>query len=414
MDLGWLLGRARTSFHHPTSTISLPTSSGSKISLHDMCRSVTPPCNLNPFLFNGHLQTAWTVMKSAGPPIVYKRRIFSATNPKFAGTFAVDFVTQAKPQEPDNMLPPRTSYFTDDEWKGIASDDTKPMLITLHGLSGGSHEIYLRHVLAPLVADTQDGGWEALVVNSRGCAMSEITSGILYNARATWDVRQVVKWCREVFPNRPLYAIGYSLGANILTNYVGEEGDACELQAAVVCSNPWKLEVSSLALQRTWLGLEVYSKVMGSNMKKLFERHAEQVLKNGNIDPERGLPDGGAYYRDASSADSLLNVKIPFFAIHAEDDPIAVDEAVPYEEFKQNPYTVLCSTSMGGHLSWFEFGGERWFAKPAVNFLQKMAHENPEHIGEGKKATNASGYRSPFMFEPVRRKLRVENDPTYG
>lgn len=219
MDLGWLLGRARTSFHHAASTVSLPTVTGSKTTLDAICKSVTPPCNLNPLLFNGHLQTAWTVIKSAGPPIVYKRRIFHATDPNFAGTFAVDFVTDAAPSEPDNTLPPRTTYYTEDEFANIGSDDTKPMLISLHGLSGGSHEIYLRHVLAPLVAqDSPNGGWEALVVNSRGCAMSEITSGILYNARATWDMRQVVKWCREKFPNRPLYAIGYSLGANILTN----------------------------------------------------------------------------------------------------------------------------------------------------------------------------------------------------
>ena len=39
-------------------------------------------------------------------------------------------------------------------------------------------------------------------------------------------------------------------------------------------------------------------------------------------------------------------------------------EAIPYEEFKQTPYAVLCATSLGGHLSWFEWGGGRWFAKP--------------------------------------------------
>lgn len=233
-------------------------------------------------------------MKPAGPPIAYKRKLFEAEDSRFAGTFAVDFVVGTAPTKPDSSLPPRTTYYTDNEFATIGSDDTKPMLITLHGLSGGSHEIYLRHVLEPLVAQSDEGGWEALVVNSRGCAMSEITSGILYNARATWDVRQVVKWCRMMFPNRPLFGIGYSLGANILTNvctsllrdmslnerlsdlllqYLGEEGDECQLQAAVICSNPWKLEVSSLALQRTWLGLEVYSKAMGTNMKKLFERY---------------------------------------------------------------------------------------------------------------------------------------------
>jgi len=61
-------------------------------------------------------------------------------------------------------------------------------------------------------------GWEACVVNSRGCAMSSVTTDVLYNARATWDVRQTVKWLRMTFPNRPLFGVGYSLGANIMVN----------------------------------------------------------------------------------------------------------------------------------------------------------------------------------------------------
>jgi predicted alpha/beta-fold hydrolase len=157
-------------------------------------------------------------VKAAGPPITYKRQIFESDDPRFAGTFAVDFVTQEQASVEDPSLPPRTTYFSGNEFASIGSDDTKPMLITLHGLSGGSHEIYLRHVLEPLVDQSEQGDWEAIVVNSRGCAMSKITTGILYNARATWDLRQTVKWCRKMYPNRPLYAIGYSLGANILTN----------------------------------------------------------------------------------------------------------------------------------------------------------------------------------------------------
>lgn len=59
-------------------------------------------------------------------------------------------------------------------------------------------------------------------------------------------------------------------GANAC-QYLAEEGDACQLKAAVLCASPWNLDVSSVQLQSTWLGLEVYSKTMGSSMKKLFE-----------------------------------------------------------------------------------------------------------------------------------------------
>jgi predicted alpha/beta-fold hydrolase len=49
-------------------------------------------------------------------------------------------------------------------------------------------------VLAPIVEKSEageaagglsGGDWEALVVNSRGCAGSKITTGLMYNARAT-------------------------------------------------------------------------------------------------------------------------------------------------------------------------------------------------------------------------------------
>jgi uncharacterized protein len=77
--------------------------------------------------------------------------------------------------------------------------------------------------------------------------------------------------------------------------------------------------------------------------------------------PSWGYPTEHAYYRDASSVDAVFNIRIPVLAIHAKDDPIITDMAIPYEAFKKNPYTVLCTTSIGGHLGWFQIGGGRWF-----------------------------------------------------
>ena len=397
------------------------------MSFLDLCISAIPPCSLNPFLFNGHLQTMWTVVKSQDVPIYYKRHVFENEDPTYTGTYAVDFVV--RPYEGvDPTLPERTTYFSDTDFETLSSFDSRPMLVVLHGLSGGSHELYLRHVLAPLVS--QEGGWEACVVNSRGCAMSKITSSVLYNARATWDVRQTVKWLRKTFPNRPLFGVGFSLGANIITNYIGEEGSDCVLKAALVLSNPWNLEASSLALQRTWIGLNVYSRAMGKSMKALFETHAEQISTNPKIDVAAvrkikylhdfdrevqgktwGYPTEGAYYRDAASTDPLLAVRIPFLAIHARDDPIAADEALPRHEIEQTPYGVLCTTSLGGHLSWYELGGGRWFSKASTAFFQKMAREvdfeKIPHEAAALEGWVSRQDRDPLrpVFQPTRRKL---------
>lgn len=208
------LGRAKVDFVHSPSPRTLVEKDGKKTDLLKVVEDLTPPCQLNPLLFNGHLQTMWTATKPHGPKVWYRRKLFTAEDKAYEGTFAVDFVVPEH-DETDPTLMSRVVYYTDEQWVNIGSNDTKPMLIILHGLSGGSHEIYLRHAIQPLV---ESGKWEICVVNSRGCARSKITTGILYNARATWDVRQVVQWARKTFPNRPLYGLGFSLGANMLTN----------------------------------------------------------------------------------------------------------------------------------------------------------------------------------------------------
>ena len=264
-----MFGRANISFHAQEDTVTFPLKQPgtSPIPLLEICKAATPQCQLNPFLLNGHLQTIWTTVSRDDIAVYYKRHVFQAEDTSFPGTFAVDFAVSSY-EGKDASLPPRTTFYTPAELDDLRSDDCRPLLVTLHGLSGGSHELYLRHVLKPLI----DNGWEACVVNSRGCAESKITSGIMYNARATWDVRQTVQWLQSRYPKRPLFGLGFSLGANILVNYLGEEAELCPFAAAVVVSNPWNLEVSSLALQRTWLGLEGYSRAMGASMRRLFEQ----------------------------------------------------------------------------------------------------------------------------------------------
>ncbi|KAI4095530.1 MAG: hypothetical protein LQ339_007217 [Xanthoria mediterranea] len=169
---------------------------------------------------------------------------------------------------------------------------------------------------------------------------------------------------------------------------------------------------------------------MGANLKNLFELHVKQMSRNPriNIDKVRsitylhefdrelqcstwGYPTEGAYYRDASSCDALLAVRIPLFAIHAEDDPVAVKEAVPYQEIQHNAFTVLCTTRLGGHLGWFESGAGRWFAKPAIQFLKEMAFtidpagcRHERHIRASQEEKSSDGDRA---FDPMRRRLRT-------
>ncbi|OAX81186.1 hypothetical protein ACJ72_04481, partial [Emergomyces africanus] len=165
--------------------------------------------------------------------------------------------------------------------------------------------------------------------------------------------------------------------------------------------------------------------------------HVNEISKHPRIDVERvrnikylhefdrelqapvwGYPTETAYYRDASAIDSIFAIKIPFFAIQAEDDPISVKEALPYNEIKQTPYGVMCTTSWGGHLSWFEFGGTRWFTKPITTFLIKMATEvdldapfkiaGDDPRGKDQEIHSQDANVDPALnFVPMRRKLEL-------
>lgn len=53
--------------------------------------------------------------------------------------------------------------------------------------------------------------------------------------------RSVVAHVRAKYPNNLLLAAGWSLGANILTRYLGEEGEGTPISAAAALCNPFNL-----------------------------------------------------------------------------------------------------------------------------------------------------------------------------
>lgn len=123
--------------------------------------------------------------------------------------------------------------------------------------------------------------------------------------------------------------------------------------AAAAISNPWQLKVTSDTLFSTFLGRELYSKTMGANLKRVFNRQLPIMKDHPKIDwqalkkaklvrgsnaqmhpltsdfdaavtaPVFGYSTVVDYYTTASSSNSLPNIKTPTLILHALDDPIA-------------------------------------------------------------------------------------------
>jgi predicted alpha/beta-fold hydrolase len=85
----------------------------------------------------------------------------------------------------------------------------------LHGLTGGSHENYIRGLLqivckAPI-------NYRAVVYNARGCGFTNVETPQLFNASITDDIREALAHVqKQIGQDAPLIGIGFSLGSNIL------------------------------------------------------------------------------------------------------------------------------------------------------------------------------------------------------
>ncbi|THU90460.1 AB-hydrolase YheT, partial [Dendrothele bispora CBS 962.96] len=307
-----------------------------------------------------------------------------------------------------------------------------PIIVVTHGLTGGSHEGYVRAVLGRASTPVEWGGlgYRAVVVNSRGCAGVPITSQQLYSAGYTDDLRialiaePLVMYISHQYPNAPLLGLGFSLGANIMVRYLAEEGEKSRLSAVCSLACPWDMLKNGHAINSTFLGRNLYARGMGMSFYKLLKRNAAVLSGKTVVSPPSlaiaeavsttlklrfpGLDDfddaftriaGGVpqdlnfssyqeYYAWASSHHVLKDVRRPLLAINAADDPVI--RFVPKTEQEVgNPWTTVVVTPGGGHLGWFSpapsshkysmtaglMETSRWTTKPVLEWLDMAGND---------------------------------------
>lgn len=395
-------------------SVELPLKDNTSLSLAELVEKKVPQLKngtydlMAPSLFNGDLQT----MYAAGSfdninQIYYGRRLIywddgsvvSVDYPIERPTNSAEWKEQIKYSPLDNPppSPPRLRYFRPEEITKIqnppASAADKPLLVLLHGLSGGSHESYIRSVVDQITQP--EYGFDCVVLNSRGCARTPITTPQLFCGIWTEDIRKFIRLLRKEQPaNRRIYLVGFSLGASILANFLGQEGEtACDpaarIDAAMIIANPWDLAHSSQYLNASFMGRNVYSPTMGKNLLRLLKNHHKALEQDPLFNYENrkfvknivdfdtyftaplfGFDTAMDYYRNASSVHRLMNIRVPTVIINALDDPIVDKDCIPYAEAQKNPYVVLATTSLGGHIGWFQSGGKRWYPKTISNVFK--------------------------------------------
>jgi predicted alpha/beta-fold hydrolase len=161
-------------------------------------RPLEGPFPAHPLMQSGHLQTLYAAASNFNDVdrVYYARKLLEMTD---GGTVGLDFVLQSQEQFKKGLkvdedlthrkdyvknLPPQIRYMQRTEEAGLlSSDDNRPMLIAFHGLSGGSHESYLRAVLHHVLKSPTP--WTACALNARACGRTAITTPQLFCANWT-------------------------------------------------------------------------------------------------------------------------------------------------------------------------------------------------------------------------------------
>jgi len=367
---------------------------------------------------SGHLQTIYCVLGnfSKHEKVWYRRTYLRLVD---GGTLGLDFA----PADPEN--------------NPHLKDDT-PIIVVQHGLTGGSYESYVRAILSRAILPKDKGGlgYRAVVINFRGCAGVPITSSRFYSAGHTDDTRNALLYIANQYPKAPLLALGFSLGSNVITRYLGEEKENARLHAACALACPWDLEDNNDRLLSSYFGKHIYSKGMGGNLLNVLKRHYKPLtadpdhfvaqaaakaitLKNPTLEefdetftriaggppPVFPFPSSREYYRSMSTHHIIKDVRVPYLAISAADDPVV--RRVPMDG-GGNPYVVMGLTTGGGHLGWFQAGGahnvDRWTTQPVLEWLRLM----------GDDVVHDSTSKGRAIFIDSEGWLREEGQPQLG
>ncbi len=280
----------------------------------------------------------------------------------------------------------------------LAGPPGTPRVLLLHGLEGSAYSLHTQG-LAQLVARA---GWRGTVLNFRSCARDPARirrrlrnrRARLYHAGEIDDLGLVVRTLAAREPETPLYAIGFSLGGNVLLKWLGETGPRSAVRAAATISVPYDLAASA-----RFLGQGV-GRFYGARFMNRLRAKAVDVLirfprETAHLDAERirslrtlgefdtyvtaplhGFTSIESYYEGANTLVHLPHIAVPTLCISSTDDPFFPADALARARAVASPDVTFEITDWGGHTGFvagpWPWRPIYWAEERAIGWLLKQ------------------------------------------
>ncbi|MCB1181909.1 alpha/beta fold hydrolase [bacterium] len=269
--------------------------------------------------------------------------------------------------------------FVDLDWSRVGAGRTA---LLCHGLEGNSERPYMRGMARALNA----AGWDVAALNLRGCSAEPNRLARFYHNGATDDLRAVVAHL-----DAPTLAlVGFSLGGNLILNYLGEEPATVpdRVAAAIAVSAP--VDLAGTAARLVAPRNRIYHDRFLRKLRRKIR--AKAAARPGLVDPAglarvrtlidfddlytaplHGFADAADYYERCSSGARLPAIRVPTLLLTAADDPLLGAGCFPAEAAGSSAAFHLLVTRWGGHNGFRAPGGVYWSERQAVRFLDRVA-----------------------------------------
>jgi predicted alpha/beta-fold hydrolase len=263
--------------------------------------------------------------------------------------------------------------FLDVAWNKIpAREDKKPIVVIFHGLEGSINSPYAKGLMHAL----EQHGWHAVLMHFRNCSERVNLAARTYHSGETEDAGYFLEWLRKSYPQAPLFAVGYSMGGNMLLKLLGEKKKEVPLTAAVAVSVPLLMHVCADQMRCGFS--KIYQHHLLQKMKRkllrkfpqydyrsligLREEDVKSIRDFWEFDsvftaPINGFDSAYDYYIKSSSRQYLAEIKIPTLIIQSVDDPFMTPEVLPQKN-ELSDSVCLELSEKGGHVGFVS--GRLW------------------------------------------------------
>ncbi|HVE90215.1 MAG TPA: alpha/beta fold hydrolase [Burkholderiaceae bacterium] len=259
-----------------------------------------------------------------------------------------------------------------------------PILVMFHGLEGDSQSHYARSTMRWFA----DRGWRGLVVHFRGCSGEPNRLPRAYHSGDSDEGDWILRAVSKRWPNAPLYAVGISLGGNMLAKWAGErEHDARFVAAAASIGSPLDLAAGGAALGR---GVNmIYTRMFLATLKTkalaklqkfpdiaLDSKYTQRLQASRNLyqfdneytAPLHGFRNTEDYWDRASGKPWLRAVRIPYLVLNALNDPFVPAASLPQSK-DVSASVELEQPAEGGHIG---FARGPWPGR--IDFIAERLH----------------------------------------